>query len=176
MDTAERKTRRSILFRPANKTFQVGIPKSRNDTYLDKVIGRKPNGDLLLELGPEHPNLGERHAREKAKGAANLDEVHALCWQLPRLSASGRECEAVEIRSPELQGTIKWANNFVSDCEDGNKFSSSITQRIHSHTTMFRGTAGPGTTTRRRGSGSSGGGSPAKSSPSPAKRSTEQKE
>ena len=157
-----------ILFRPANKSFQVGVPRARADNYLDKVVGRKPDGSLVLDLGPEHPTLGERHARDKAKGAANLDEVHAFCWQLPRVSASGRECEAVEIRQPELEGTIKWANQFVEACEGGEQFSSSITARIAASTTMFRGTAGPGTggaTTRRRSSDSSGGGggSPAKS-------------
>lgn len=115
--------------------FQVGQPHTHGNSYLDRVRHQRVDGTLILDVAS--PSLIER---QTAAGAQPAMEAFKLAqkknWSLPRVSASGREMDRVQV-GPSL-------TNLVRDNR------ALVTQLKHYRTSIGRNVLAQNDTLRRR--------------------------
>ena len=105
-----------ISVKTHNQTFQVGQPKSRGDTYLDRVQRKRVDGSLVLDIPT--PTLIERQTAAGAQPAAEAFKLaQEKNWSLPRLSASGRETDSVQV-GPSLVDLVQTNRALVKTLKD----------------------------------------------------------
>ena len=101
-----------MTFRGASgiHVFDLSFPHAANGTYLDhcfKTLTGK------LELTVHAQTLSERQTAMAVNPAAQtIAKAQMFGWPLPRMSPSGRECEAVQLR-PDLKDLVSDANEQI---------------------------------------------------------------
>ncbi|KAF0688095.1 Aste57867_20256 [Aphanomyces stellatus] len=120
------------LRRTRHSVFQVGKHKSRSDTYLDKIVARRVDGTLVLDIDP--PTLVQRQVEFQGGLEDPVKKAQKHNWTLPRLSASGREVERVHPRE-HLENVMASHNALIARLHT---YATAISETVSAETTLQR--------------------------------------